>query len=302
MNAIEKFEYITQWFVNNKGVEVSPLQEQTNSQYLIDIKETLGPTIPDDINTLFSRYDGEQKAQYGAFLGHTLLGLEEILKELQFSKSLEKPQNPNIANPEQSNQIIDEIHAIFLTVVPEKDNTWQKLTYNGSANSRGGPYFYRDEESSVEWLELSEQQAEQIQLLFTKLHQLEKETYNWDEISCELYSDGTYKFERKFFNFNRYLTSFPTGCIKPIYYNVGWLPLIKDHGGNFIGIDLDPDEKGTAGQVIVYGRDDTDMFVVANSWTEFLDFNIKLIKTKSNELLDDGHLHDLYREMIVPSN
>ncbi|MFY8351058.1 SMI1/KNR4 family protein [Pseudoalteromonas sp. SSM20] len=141
-----------------------------------------------------------------------------------------------------------------------------------------------------------------MQLLFTKLHQLEKETYNWDEISCELYSDGTYKFERKFFNFNRYLTSFPKGCIKPIYYNVGWLPLIKDHGGNFIGIDLDPDEKGTAGQVIVYGRDDTDMFVVANSWTEFLDFNIALIKAKPNELLYDGHLHDLYREMIVPSN
>ena len=33
-----------------------------------------------------------------------------------------------------------------------------------------------------------------------------------------------------------------------------WLPFCSDDGGNFIGIDLDPDVNGTVGQVINFGK------------------------------------------------
>lgn len=35
-------------------------------------------------------------------------------------------------------------------------------------------------------------------------------------------------------------SGFPTGWVRPVYSHPGWLPLITDHAGNYIGVDLDP--------------------------------------------------------------
>ncbi|KAF8894723.1 hypothetical protein BD779DRAFT_1502619 [Infundibulicybe gibba] len=39
------------------------------------------------------------------------------------------------------------------------------------------------------------------------------------------------------------------------YSQRGWIPLITDKAGNYIGVDLNPDQSGSVGQVIVFGRE-----------------------------------------------
>jgi len=73
--------------------------------------------------------------------------------------------------------------------------------------------------------------------------------------------------------------------------------LISDLGGNYIGIDLDPDTNGIKGQVIIFGRDEEDMIVLANSWDEFLDWNLDLIEKEGEKLKSESHLHDIYKQI-----
>ena len=51
------------------------------------------------------------------------------------------------------------------------------------------------------------------------------------------------------------MASVPPGWIKSLYACRGWLPLITDRSGNYIGVDLDPGQGGSWGQVIIFGRD-----------------------------------------------
>ncbi|KAJ6547034.1 hypothetical protein B0H19DRAFT_1379391 [Mycena capillaripes] len=51
------------------------------------------------------------------------------------------------------------------------------------------------------------------------------------------------------------MKSIPTGWVRKEYSQRGWIPLIADKAGNYVGIDLNPDEGGSIGQVIVFGRD-----------------------------------------------
>ena len=52
------------------------------------------------------------------------------------------------------------------------------------------------------------------------------------------------------------MSSIPSGWIKPQYACRGWLPLITDRCGNYVGVDLNPGEDGGSwGQVIVFGRE-----------------------------------------------
>lgn len=64
--------------------------------------------------------------------------------------------------------------------------------------------------------------------------------------------------------------SHPPGAITPRYINLGWIPFLKDWGGNSVGVDLAPDKAGTWGQVITFGRDEYEKVVLAASLSDFL--------------------------------
>lgn len=51
------------------------------------------------------------------------------------------------------------------------------------------------------------------------------------------------------------MQSIPNGWVRKEYSQRGWIPLIVDKAGNYIGVDLNPAEGGSVGQVIVFGRD-----------------------------------------------
>ncbi|KAK4689095.1 hypothetical protein P7C73_g1021, partial [Tremellales sp. Uapishka_1] len=51
------------------------------------------------------------------------------------------------------------------------------------------------------------------------------------------------------------MASAPPAWIKSLYACRGWVPLLSDQAGNYVGVDLDPGPGGAWGQVIVFGRD-----------------------------------------------
>lgn len=64
--------------------------------------------------------------------------------------------------------------------------------------------------------------------------------------------------------------SYPDQSIKPTYINLKWIPISEDGGGNHLGVDLDPGTVGVVGQVINFGRDENNKFVLAPSLTDFV--------------------------------
>ena len=64
--------------------------------------------------------------------------------------------------------------------------------------------------------------------------------------------------------------SVPAGAIQRAYAHPGWIPLVRDWGGNNIAVDLAPGPAGVWGQIILFGRDYDTKYVVARSWAAFL--------------------------------
>lgn len=51
------------------------------------------------------------------------------------------------------------------------------------------------------------------------------------------------------------MASIPPQWVKSLYACRGWLPLLSDRSGNYVGVDLDPAQSGQWGQTIIFGRD-----------------------------------------------
>jgi cell wall assembly regulator SMI1 len=62
----------------------------------------------------------------------------------------------------------------------------------------------------------------------------------------------------------------PANAVQKAYAHPGWIPLVRDWGGNNIAIDLAPGPQGKWGQVILFGRDYDIKYVVARSWSAFM--------------------------------
>lgn len=51
------------------------------------------------------------------------------------------------------------------------------------------------------------------------------------------------------------MASVPPQWVKSAYACRGWLPLLSDRSGNYVGVDLEPGAGGSWGQIIIFGRD-----------------------------------------------
>lgn len=70
--------------------------------------------------------------------------------------------------------------------------------------------------------------------------------------------------------FSRESKSSPERAIQRLHACRGWIPLVEMNDSNHIGIDLDPGPDGVTGQVINFGRDQEQKYVLARSWAHFL--------------------------------
>lgn len=62
----------------------------------------------------------------------------------------------------------------------------------------------------------------------------------------------------------------PPNAIQKAYAHPGWVPLVRDWGGNNLAVDLAPGPAGHWGQIIMFGRDYDTKYVVARSWAAFV--------------------------------
>ncbi|ABN67349.2 Protein involved in (1,3)-beta-glucan synthesis [Scheffersomyces stipitis CBS 6054] len=85
--------------------------------------------------------------------------------------------------------------------------------------------------------------------------------------------------------------SIPPNSVQPYYYHKGWVPILKDHIGNQIALDLAPGPQGIWGQVIIFGRDYDTKLVVASSFQEFI-FNFVNDLEAGNYEIDSAQLHE----------
>lgn len=72
------------------------------------------------------------------------------------------------------------------------------------------------------------------------------------------------------FNADWYGEIYPENSIKPHHFNEMWIPIFSDDNGNFIGIDMAPGPEGKEGQIINFGTDEFDHFVIAESLADFI--------------------------------
>ncbi|ODV77534.1 cell wall assembly and cell proliferation coordinating protein [Suhomyces tanzawaensis NRRL Y-17324] len=71
-------------------------------------------------------------------------------------------------------------------------------------------------------------------------------------------------------NFMANQRSIPPNAVQSTYYHKAWIPILKDHIGNQIAIDLSPGPNGNWGQMIIFGRDFDTKLVIAGSFVEFI--------------------------------
>ncbi|RSL99418.1 hypothetical protein CDV31_012184 [Fusarium ambrosium] len=64
--------------------------------------------------------------------------------------------------------------------------------------------------------------------------------------------------------------SVPPNSVQKAYAHAGWIPLVRDWGGNNLAVDVAPGPGGQWGQIILFGRDYDTKYVVARSWAAFL--------------------------------
>lgn len=85
-------------------------------------------------------------------------------------------------------------------------------------------------------------------LYFLPLEDVLEEWRFWREVDEDPATGGNARLRES-------MQSIPPGYVRRIYSQRGWIPLVTDKVGNYLGIDLNPDEQGSAGQVIIFGRD-----------------------------------------------
>lgn len=303
MTALDKFEIIVDWYARASDAPVRHLRPQSDAARIDKIEALLGEVLPHDLAKLFARYDGEGRDRAGgSFLGHGLVSLDNAIDTLKFSRSLIKPARPTVADQDAAQAIVAEmlkIHFRALDLNGVAGRAWHKLEFVCGPGMYGGPYLYRRPstgEADRELPGMPPDSTEEITRLARRLHEMERVGYNWDELRVIAFADGQRTIERLFYDFNDVeRRTWPEGAIKDAYFHAKWCPVIEDYGGNYIGVDLDPGPSGHKGQVIVFGRDEDDLYVIAESWEAFLDLILARIEAGGGELLGDVHLHDLLR-------
>ncbi|MGE8468367.1 MAG: SMI1/KNR4 family protein [Pseudomonas putida] len=80
------------------------------------------------------------------------------------------------------------------------------------------------------------------------------------------------------------------GAVQALYANPYWIPFAYDYGGNHLGVDLDPGARGTVGQVINFGSDEEEKFVVASSVAAFMEWLVDQLESGNFAIReeDDG--------------
>jgi cell wall assembly regulator SMI1 len=308
MEIINKFQQIIEIQNENSNEKIGELNTPISNEHLFKIEKLISEPLSNEFKELYSFSNGQSFDGKGLLFGERFISSEEIIKQLEFSLTLVKPNDKTIDNPEKSEQLLKTIIDFYVDKAPKHKllgltKIWYKIEFDCSVGSYGGPYIYFDKNVTTkerETFKIEFEEYKNIANTIKELHELEKSAYNWDELNFTVFSDKSYKVERTFYDFDNQIsfTSTPENAIKKKYFHYKWIPLFSDFGGNYIGIDLDPDTNGKKGQIINFGRDEEKMLVIADSLEHFFDLILTEIKNPNNKLINsEYHLHDTLREL-----
>jgi cell wall assembly regulator SMI1 len=243
------------------------------------IEKLIGEELPEAFVELYGLANGQSFDSQGVFFGWQFCGSAEIIQSLEFSRSLIKSEKQSIENPYKSKVLVEHTVNFFVGMIAQSEfgeEGWFKLEFSCSPGGVVGPYLYPDEHTDDREriiLRIEPADLEKSLEIVKQLHALEEQTYNWNELKFVVYSDGEYQIERAMYDFENEIpfSSTPVGAIKIKYFYFKWLPIFSDLSGNYLGIDLDPDIEGREGQIINFGRDEEEMFVLADNLENFFD-------------------------------
>ncbi|WP_051884678.1 SMI1/KNR4 family protein [Chryseobacterium luteum] len=309
MSITKKFQEIISLQKSHDEESPGILNPPISNSDIEEIEKLLEEKLPSEILELYCFANGQNDIGNGVLFGHSFCNSEEIIRQLQFSRSSIKPETNSILNPEQSEHLIEEIIGFYVRYAPRNQlfglqKSWYKMEFSCSPQSSEGPYLYLKENTTDrnrEILDIDIDELRKVLEMVKNLQELERESYHWDELKCIVYSNGKYEVERSSYDFDHQIpfTSTPENAIQKKYFHYKWLPVFSDSGGNYIGIDLDPDINGTKGQIINFGRDEEDMFVLAENLEQLFDKLLVEATKHENRLVDsETHLHDIVIEMI----
>lgn len=114
---------------------------------------------------------------------------------------------------------------------------------------------------------------------FVSLREAQQLMTNWADTRAQL-GEGLRDLDRA-------CRSQPTKAIQRKYSLAGWVPLLRDSEGNAIGADLDPGPNGAIGQIINFGRDEEEKFVLFANATELLGWLAN--ELEANRMVLDPH-------------
>jgi len=307
MEIIRKWKEIVNWQRNNSQEQIGDFAEPITEEQFSVLEKLLEEFLPLEFKMLYQFSNGQTESGNGMLFGERFISSDEIIRQLEFSRTLIKPENKSIENPEKSGNLINKIVEFYISKAPRHklfglQKSWYKIEFKCGVGSYSGPYLYASKgTTSKERGIIKISDYEPISGIIKELHILEEKSYNWDELNFVIFADGTFKVERTNYNFDQDIafTSTPENAIKKKYFHFKWLPIFSDFGGNYIGIDLDPDVKGKKGQIIIFGRDEEKMVVIADNLELFFDFILNEInKNNAEALMTESHLHDTIREII----
>lgn len=304
MNLIEKFEHIANWTSENFSGEINKINQESGEKDFAKIEKMIDENLPKDFIEIYSKFNGEKGKSNGILFGLEFISTEKIISQLEFSSSLIKPKERKIINKNHSDKILSEIVNLFIKSIPTKRKLgvfkikWKtaKAFIFGQLNKKIS-VTYENETTAESFL--NESYSNKVSKLATELKNIEKKHYNWDNLEFKIMQNGKYSVERKDYIWENEIdfSSCPNNTIKKKYFHIKWLPLFHDFGGNFIGIDFDPDENGKKGQIIIYGRDEEKMIVIAENLQDFLDLSIKEMKENPNQFTSENHIHEVYKRI-----
>lgn len=304
MNIENQLRTIAALAADLPGGKQAALNPPAREADLDAIEGLVGEPLPAEVRALYAAADGQAEDTLGLFHAERFISSAEMLRQLEFSFSLVKPERPRVLDPAASDKIVRSIAECYIERCTKKNilgirERSYRITGKFGVNSLEGPYVYRKQADGTESREaVRMKNHDELYRMAAALFELEKESWNWDSVAFEIRGKNDYTIRREFYDFDTELSisSTPEGAVRKKYFHYKWLPILSDYSGNYIGVDLDPDAAGTKGQVIIFGRDEQALHVVADSLSSFFDWVIvESQDARSAYAASKVHLHDLIR-------
>jgi len=224
MELVNKLQKIVSIQKYNSDENIGVFNKPINEHQIKKIEKLIGEPLPKDFLTLYSSANGQVDNASGVLFGHRFMDSDEIARQLEISLSLIKPEIKKIENKEKSNELLKKIVDFYVDNAPKRNflgikKKWYKIEFQCGIDSYGGPYLYSNENTTAnerEIVNIDSKLYENISKTIKEIHELERESYNWDNLEFAVFSNGEFKVERTFYDFENQIqfSSIPENAIR----------------------------------------------------------------------------------------